>query len=59
MYVCLCNALNDTKIREALEDGCSNCKEVMQYHGCDFECKRCIPTIHDIKKAHKENQENG
>jgi bacterioferritin-associated ferredoxin len=56
MVVCICNALNEEKIKTAFENGCANCNEVMAKYECQFKCKKCIPSMHEIKKISKKNQ---
>ena len=42
MYVCVCNALNDRDVKQAVEDGGANRPaEVFRFHGCAPQCGKC------------------
>jgi bacterioferritin-associated ferredoxin len=41
MYVCICNAVTDSDIRNAVEDGVRNMKQLAQATGCSSTCGCC------------------
>ena len=41
MYVCVCNAVTDSDIRNAVDDGVSNLKQLRQFTGCGATCGSC------------------
>jgi bacterioferritin-associated ferredoxin len=41
MYVCLCNAVTDSDIRKAVDDGVRNLKQLKQETGCGGTCGSC------------------
>lgn len=47
MYVCICNALNDRKVDEALSGGASTVSDVFKHHGCSPRCGSCINHVRD------------
>ncbi len=42
MYVCICNALNDKKVDDALSQGATTVSDVFKHHGCSPRCGSCI-----------------
>ena len=45
MYVCICNALTDTQVTRAIENGCHQPKDVYKACGTQPQCGRCIETM--------------
>ena len=41
MYVCICNAVTDTMIRDAAADGVSSLSELTRRTGCAGTCGSC------------------
>jgi len=41
MYVCICNAVTDSDIRNAVEDGVRNMKQLRLSTGCSSTCGCC------------------
>jgi bacterioferritin-associated ferredoxin len=41
MYVCICNALTDAQVREAIASGASRVREVYAGCGCKAQCGTC------------------
>ena len=41
MYVCVCRAVTDSQIREAIYDGACSMRELRQRLGVASECGRC------------------
>lgn len=48
MIVCVCNRLNDAKIREAFERGATCADQVYTCCGVSKGCGRCQETIEDM-----------
>lgn len=48
MFVCLCNALTDTRVREAALAGASRPSQVYQACGCSAQCGHCAPTLRRV-----------
>ncbi len=42
MYACICNALNDEKVDDALSQGATTVSDVFKHHGCSPRCGSCI-----------------
>ena len=55
MYVCLCNALTDRQVRQAVADGACRPREVYAACGCRAQCSSCaraiLATIRDTAAA--------
>ena len=47
MYVCLCNAINDSKIDEALAAGARSVARIYKHHSCAPKCGKCIPLLRE------------
>ena len=45
MYVCLCNALTNTQVGRAVQDGARRPREVYAACGCRARCGGCTKTI--------------
>ena len=41
MYVCICNSVTDSDIRDAVEDGACNMRQLRQSTGCGSKCGCC------------------
>jgi len=41
MYICICNAVTDSDIRAAVNDGVSNLKQLSEVTGCGNACGCC------------------
>ncbi len=55
MYVCTCNNLNERKIEEAAQGGCSSTEELSRSLGFSFQCRKCEKTMEAmVSSKHKE-----
>ncbi|MCB9947603.1 MAG: (2Fe-2S)-binding protein [Rhodospirillaceae bacterium] len=45
MYVCICNALRDKDVEQAVAAGARTVFDVYGFHGCEPQCGRCMPTM--------------
>lgn len=45
MYVCICNSLNERKVRAAIDAGASRPLHVYRHHGCAPRCGCCLPVM--------------
>ena len=45
MYICLCNALTDTDVQQAAEQGACRPREVYDACGCIAQCGSCTKQI--------------
>ena len=48
MYVCICNGINDGRIRQAIEDGARTAREVYRALGCRPQCGQCVLEVQTI-----------
>ncbi|MCK8786302.1 (2Fe-2S)-binding protein [Roseomonas sp. NAR14] len=51
MYVCLCNALNERRLWQAIGDGAVRPGEVYALCGCRAQCGRCTAAILDLLRS--------
>lgn len=54
MYFCLCNALKDKDMKNAIEQGAQCVSEVYNYHGCKPQCGKCVPYLREMLPAEAE-----
>lgn len=45
MYVCLCNALTDGQVQQAVADGAARPRDVYGACGCRAQCSSCARAI--------------
>jgi bacterioferritin-associated ferredoxin len=48
MYVCICNGLNERRIRQAVDNGARTAREVYRALGCEPQCGQCAMEIQTI-----------
>lgn len=52
MYVCLCRAVTDSDIREAVEDGAMHINHLADRYGLGTGCGRCQETAQQMIDEH-------
>jgi bacterioferritin-associated ferredoxin len=53
VYICLCNALTDTQVREAASSGAMRVRDVYAGCGCQAQCGRCTATVLSILREER------
>lgn len=48
MYICICNAVSDSRIRQTVEDGVNNFWDLSFQTGCGTQCGSCVPQAREI-----------
>ena len=48
MYVCICNALNHTKLAEAAGDNARSVADVFKRCGTRPQCGKCLPDVAEM-----------
>jgi bacterioferritin-associated ferredoxin len=56
MYACICNALNDEKVDDALSQGATTVSDVFKHHGCTPRCGSCVNHLRCKVKAASQLQ---
>ncbi len=60
MYVCVCNAVTDSNIRNAVDDGVSDMKQLRQKTDCGVTCGSCndmaVKVLQHALNAKRESQ---
>lgn len=59
MFVCVCHAVSDTRVREAIEAGASTREEVTRCCGAGGDCGGCHRYIEDMIEDHVEQTDPG
>ena len=59
MYVCICNSVTDSDIRNAVDNGVRNMKQLRRTTGCGSSCGCCKDlAVEFIQQALTEKREN-
>lgn len=53
MYVCVCKAITESRIRAALDDGARSVRDLRRELGCCTGCGRCGPYVRAIIAEHR------
>jgi len=48
MYICICHAVTDTAIRNAIDKGVTNLSELGFETGAGTQCGSCVPRAREI-----------
>lgn len=48
MYICICNAVTEKTIREAVRDGARSVFDLSLRTGCATQCGTCTDVVRDI-----------
>jgi bacterioferritin-associated ferredoxin len=48
MYICICHAVNDSAIREAVNEGVSSFRDLSTRTGCGTQCGSCIQLAREV-----------
>lgn len=48
MYICLCHAVTDRDLREAVRDGARNIQDLSYRTGCGTQCGSCVQQTREI-----------
>ncbi len=54
MYVCVCQAVTDRQVREAVENGVQSMRGLREHLGVASECGKCARCAHSILKECRE-----
>lgn len=55
MIVCVCNALKEKDVREAVRNGERSPARAYRSLGCQIKCGQCIPFAHEIMAREQAN----
>ena len=47
MYVCICNAINERKVDEAIAGGAQSVSRIYKHNGCVPKCGKCVPLMRE------------
>jgi bacterioferritin-associated ferredoxin len=51
MYICICNAVTEKAIRDAVRDGARSVFDLSLRTGCSTQCGTCTDVVRDIMEA--------
>ncbi len=49
MYICICKAVTDREIREAVQDGATTVRSLRKQLGCTGQCGKCKQQVREIR----------
>ncbi|WP_101925279.1 MULTISPECIES: (2Fe-2S)-binding protein [Luteimonas] len=56
MYVCICNGVTDSQIRQAAAAGCREVAELTMRTGCGATCGSCLDMASDLlRRSHADH----
>ena len=55
MYICICNAISDKDIKDAIDNGANTPGKVYKFCRCSVQCGRCVETVCKLVKNCKNN----
>ena len=56
MYVCVCRAVSDSKIRQAVEQGACTVRALKDRFGVGSVCGRCVPEARHLIAQCRQSQ---
>ena len=56
MYVCICNGVTDSDIRQAAKAGCGGLAELTMRTGCGACCGSCVDTAAEVLEQARAEQ---
>lgn len=48
MYVCICKAVSDSRIRRAVSDGCTTLRDLRNHTALGTNCGKCVPQAYQV-----------
>ena len=54
MYICICRAINERKIKETLDAGASSWQEISNILGAGQDCGKCCSSLAEIVEKKKK-----
>jgi bacterioferritin-associated ferredoxin len=55
MYVCVCKAVTDTQIKQAINEGSSSRRELFKCLGVGGSCGKCNPYVRGLLEDHNQS----
>lgn len=56
MYVCICHALNDKQVKQALDSGARTPASVFRHYDRQIQCGKCVSTMRSMAAEHCANR---
>ena len=54
MYICICNQVTETQLRDQIENGYETVRELRESLGVTNQCGKCANCVKTCIKEHKE-----
>ena len=58
MYICLCKAVRESDIQDAVNGGVKNMRQLAAHTGCSTNCGRCAPAAAEFLTESLREKEN-
>lgn len=56
MYICVCKAVSDKRIRQLVDEGATSMRELKQCLGVGSQCGKCVPAAQELLTHTLQNQ---
>ena len=56
MYICVCNAVTERQVKQAVNEGADTMRDLRQRLGVAGECGRCAKCALDCLREHRNSQ---
>lgn len=56
MYICVCKAVTERQVKQAVKDGAASLRDLRQCLGVTEDCGRCAKAALDCLRAHEPQQ---
>ena len=58
MYVCICNALTERHVDDAVASGADHAAQVYRHHACEARCGKCVSDVRDRIRDRRDDLPN-
>ena len=55
MYICVCKAVSDSQIRQAVDSGARSVRELRDRLGLGSCCGKCVPSARGVIREHEQS----
>jgi bacterioferritin-associated ferredoxin len=57
VYICICNALTERQVDDAVRQGASRPAQVYRHHACRPQCGKCVREVEDkVREGARRDQ---
>lgn len=56
MYVCICKAVTEDQIRDAVQSGCDSVQKIQDHLGVIYNCGKCAEQVAELIGEYSEGE---